>query len=71
MVSILGGVPTDKVQAAYPDAEVHRFLPNIPAEVRQGLGISDSLVRLSVGLEHVDDLWDDLQQGLQAARSGR
>jgi cystathionine beta-lyase/cystathionine gamma-synthase len=44
---------------------------SIPADVRQGLGITDSLVRLSVGLEHVEDLWEDLQQGLAAGRSGR
>ena len=37
VVSILGGVPTAKVEAAYPDAEVHRFLPNIPVEIGQGV----------------------------------
>src|SRR3569623_1029735 len=40
---------------------------SIPAEFRRGLGISDTLVRLSVGLEHVEDLWRDLQAGLAAA----
>jgi cystathionine gamma-lyase len=34
-----------------------------PAD-RQAHGIDDSLIRLSVGLEDVDDLWDDLQQAL-------
>lgn len=37
VVSILGGVPTADVQAAYPGATVHRFLPNIPVEVREGV----------------------------------
>lgn len=37
VVSILGGVPVADVQAAYPGATVHRFLPNIPVEVRQGV----------------------------------
>jgi cystathionine gamma-lyase len=32
--------------------------------VRRAHGIDDSLIRLSVGLEDVDDLWDDLQQTL-------
>ncbi len=37
----------------------------IPAAVRQQeMGISDGLIRLSVGLEDADDLIDDLQQGL-------
>jgi len=61
----LGGVES---LAEHPAIMTHA---SIPADVRQGLGISDSLVRLSVGLEHVEDLWDDLQQGLAAARSGR
>jgi len=38
----------------------------IPAEQRAALGISDGLIRLSVGIEHVDDLRADLQQALDA-----
>jgi len=30
-------------------------------------GITPGLLRLSVGIEHVDDLWDDLRQALDAA----
>ena len=37
VVSILGGVPTTKVEEAYPGAPVHRFLPNIPVELGQGV----------------------------------
>jgi len=37
VVSILGGVPSTRVEEAYPQAEVHRFLPNIPVELRQGV----------------------------------
>ena len=37
VVSILGGVPVADVQAAYPAATVHRFLPNIPVELREGV----------------------------------
>jgi len=33
-------------------------------EVREGLGITPGLLRLSVGLEHADDLIDDLRQAL-------
>jgi len=36
----------------------------IPLETRQQLGIGDSLVRLSVGVEDVDDLRADLEQAL-------
>jgi methionine-gamma-lyase len=36
----------------------------VPEAMRAELGISDSLVRLSVGVEHVEDLWKDLEHGL-------
>ena len=36
----------------------------IPAEDRQRLGITDGLVRLSVGLEDVEDLIEDLDRAL-------
>src|SRR3954447_15768151 len=37
VVSILGGVPTRTIEEVYPDAAVHRFLPNIPVELGQGV----------------------------------
>jgi cystathionine beta-lyase/cystathionine gamma-synthase len=37
---------------------------SIPAEARHALGLSDTLVRLSPGVEHPDDLVDDLLDGL-------
>jgi pyrroline-5-carboxylate reductase len=37
IVSILGGTPLASVEAAYPDVPVYRFMPNIPAEVGQGV----------------------------------
>jgi cystathionine gamma-lyase len=37
---------------------------SVPAEKRAALGISDQLIRLSVGLEAVDDLIGDLDQAL-------
>jgi cystathionine beta-lyase/cystathionine gamma-synthase len=39
---------------------------SIPAEKRQQLGIVDNLVRLSVGIEHIDDLIADLDDALTA-----
>jgi cystathionine gamma-lyase len=61
----LGGVES---LAEHPALMTHA---SIPADVRRSLGISDTLVRLSVGLEQVDDLWHDLQQGLAAARAAK
>ncbi len=39
---------------------------SIPAETRRGLGISDTLIRISVGVEDFDDLREDLENALQA-----
>ncbi|MET0917799.1 MAG: PLP-dependent aspartate aminotransferase family protein [Burkholderiales bacterium] len=39
---------------------------SLPADVRASLGITDNLVRLSVGIEDVDDLVADLEQALDA-----
>jgi len=45
---------------------------SIPAALRKAQGLADGLVRLSVGLEHVDDLIADCQQALEVAvRGGR
>jgi cystathionine gamma-lyase len=40
---------------------------SVPPATRAALGISDGLLRASVGIEHVDDLLDDLRRGLEAA----
>src|SRR5437660_2061534 len=37
---------------------------SVPSEVRAEIGISDALVRLSVGVEDVDDLIADVEQAL-------
>lgn len=38
---------------------------SVPADVRRALGIDDGLIRLSVGIEHVEDLISDLSQAIQ------
>ncbi|MEO1130074.1 MAG: PLP-dependent transferase, partial [Planctomycetota bacterium] len=40
---------------------------SVPAEQRQALGITDDLIRLSVGIEDCDDLIADIDQALAAA----
>jgi cystathionine beta-lyase/cystathionine gamma-synthase len=40
---------------------------SIPPAVRQKLGISDGLVRISVGIEHIDDVIGDLDEALKKA----
>jgi cystathionine gamma-lyase len=41
---------------------------SVPAAQRAALGITDGLLRLSVGVEHIDDLREDLEQAFDAAR---
>jgi cystathionine gamma-synthase len=37
---------------------------SIPKSVRESVGITDGVVRFSVGIEHVEDLWNDIAQAL-------
>jgi cystathionine gamma-lyase len=54
----LGGVES---LIGHPATMTHA---SIPAEIRKARGIDDGLVRLSVGIEDVEDLRDDLAGGL-------
>lgn len=40
---------------------------SIPSEVREARGLTEDLIRLSIGIEDVDDLIADLDQALQTA----
>lgn len=57
----LGGVES---LAEHPAIMTHASLP---AETRAKLGISDTLVRLSIGIENVEDLKKDLDRALTAS----
>jgi cystathionine beta-lyase/cystathionine gamma-synthase len=59
----LGGVES---LVGYPWAMSHAAFP--PEEKRRK-GIGEATVRLSVGIEHADDLCEDLERALAAARS--
>jgi cystathionine gamma-lyase len=41
---------------------------SVPAATRAALGIADGFIRVSAGVEHVDDLREDLERGFAAAR---
>jgi cystathionine beta-lyase/cystathionine gamma-synthase len=59
----LGGVES---LAEHPAIMTHASLP---PDVRRSLGIGDGLIRLSIGLEGVDDLRADLEKGFAAAKN--
>lgn len=44
---------------------------SVPAAMRETLGISDTLIRLSVGIESCDDLIADLEAAFAAARTSK
>ncbi len=41
---------------------------DLSREDREALGISDELIRMSVGIEHHDDIIKDLRQALDKAK---
>jgi O-succinylhomoserine sulfhydrylase len=63
LLSITANLGDTRSTITHPASTTHgRLAP----EVRQRAGISESLVRIAVGLEDVEDLQHDLERGLQA-----
>jgi cystathionine beta-lyase/cystathionine gamma-synthase len=58
MAESLGGIES---LVCHPASMTH---VSVPKSIREGVGITDSLVRFSVGIEHVDDLIADVQQAI-------
>lgn len=54
----LGGTET---LLTYPMLQTHG---DVPVEIREQLGITDTFLRMSVGIENVEDLIADLEQAL-------
>ena len=59
----LGGIES---LACHPATMTHA---SIPYEIRQKIGITDGLIRLSVGIEHIDDLLTDLEQAIKESET--
>ncbi|MFY0545215.1 aminotransferase class I/II-fold pyridoxal phosphate-dependent enzyme [Brevibacillus sp. H7] len=57
----LGGVES---LCTYPATQTHA---DIPRDIREKVGVCDRLLRLSVGIEHPDDLIADLSQALDVS----
>ncbi|HAL71910.1 MAG TPA: cystathionine gamma-synthase [Verrucomicrobiales bacterium] len=56
----LGGIES---LVCHPATMTHA---SIPKDIREAAGVTDGLVRFSVGIEHVEDLWADIEQALKA-----
>ena len=61
----LGGVES---LVCHPASMTHA---SIPKDIREKVGITDGLIRLSVGIEDKDDLVEDIEQALEASKSDR
>lgn len=59
----LGGVES---LACHPASMTHA---SIPREIREKVGITDGLIRLSVGIEAVDDIIADVTQAIEKAKN--
>ena len=67
LFSHLANVGDAKSLVIHPGSTTHQ---QMDAAALQAAGISEGLVRLSVGLEDPDDLIEDLERGLKAAQKG-
>jgi O-succinylhomoserine sulfhydrylase len=65
IMSLTANLGDAKTTIVHPATTTHGRLT--PQE-RASAGITDNLIRVAVGLEHVDDLRADLQRGLEALR---
>lgn len=61
LITRLVNIGDAKSLACHPASTTHRQLSS---EEMQKAGVSEDMVRLSIGLEHIDDLIDDLNQAL-------
>ncbi len=61
----LGGVES---LVCHPASMTHA---SIPKDIRDKVGITDGLIRLSVGIESADDIIADLDNAIKAAASGK
>jgi O-acetylhomoserine (thiol)-lyase len=68
LVKRLVNIGDAKSLACHPASTTHR---QMAAEDQNRAGVRPEMIRLSVGIEHIDDIIEDLDQALEATRSSR
>ncbi|MHB8317504.1 MAG: PLP-dependent transferase, partial [Acidithiobacillus ferrivorans] len=63
LISLTANLGDAKTTITHPASTTHS---RVSPEVRAAAGLGDGLLRISVGLEHTDDLRDDLERGFAA-----
>ncbi|SMO53708.1 trans-sulfuration enzyme family protein [Gracilimonas mengyeensis] len=61
MLSLTANLGDSRTIATHPASTTHSKLSE---EERQKVGITQGLIRLSIGLEDVEDIWEDIEQAL-------
>ncbi len=67
LVTHLVNIGDAKSLACHPASTTHRQLS--PKEMEQA-GVTEDMVRISVGIEHIDDILDDIAQALDLSGQG-
>ena len=64
LASHLANVGDAKTLVIHPASTTHQ---QVPVEDREAMGVGNDMIRISVGIETVDDIINDLDQALEAA----
>lgn len=67
MLSLTANLGDAKTTIVHPATTTHGRLSD---RERDEAGITENLIRIAVGLEHIDDIRRDIERGLQAAERG-
>ena len=64
MISLTNNLGDTRTIASHPASTTHSKLKE---EERKAVGITPGLIRISVGLEYIDDIWADIKQALEVS----
>ena len=65
MISLTANLGDSKTSITHPATTTHSKLT---PEEREETGISEGLLRVSVGLEHIDDIIGDIDQSIKKSK---
>jgi len=63
MIKLAVSLGSNESLAQHPFTMTHA---DVPDDEKNNLGLTEGLIRLSVGIEHPDDIIEDLRQALEA-----
>ena len=68
LLSHLANIGDAKSLVIHPASTTHQQLSS---EEQEATGVTDDYIRLSIGLENIEDITADIDQALKSGRSGR